>query len=96
MEKDEILLCLRQYKGTKGKQYKIIKMGLFGSAARDEMKKRSDIDIVVELGKADLFNLIGIKQELEEQLHRKVDIIRYSPGMNDFLKKRIDKDAIYV
>ncbi len=95
-KKDEILLCLRQYKANQGKHYHITKMGLFGSAVRDEMNEKSDIDIVVELEKADLFNLIGIKQELEEQLHRKVDIIRYNPEMNDFLKRRIDKDAVYV
>lgn len=94
--KDEILLCLRQYKGNKGKQYAIRRMGLFGSAASDQMNEKSDIDIVVELEKADLFYLVGIKQELEEQLNRKVDIIRYSAGMNGFLKKRIDRDAVYV
>ena len=95
-KKDEILLCLREYKGNQGRHYNILKMGLFGSAARDEMNEKSDIDIVVELEKADLFNLIGIKQDLEEQLHRKVDIIRYNAGMNNFLKRRIDKDAVYV
>lgn len=96
MKRDEILLHLRQFKGSKQSRYSILKMGLFGSAARDEMTAESDIDIVVELGKADLFYLIGIKQELEEQLHRKVDIIRYSDGMNAFLKRRIDKEAVYV
>ncbi|MDD4393522.1 MAG: hypothetical protein PHQ97_12340 [Desulfobacterales bacterium] len=51
------------------------------------MTAASDIDVVVELGKTDLFYLIGIKQELKEQLHRKVDFIRYRDGMNAFLKK---------
>ena len=32
------------------------------------MNKQSDIDVVVELAKQDLFNIIGIKQDLEEQL----------------------------
>lgn len=96
MKRDEILLHLRQFKGNEQSRYSILKMGLFGSAARDDMTAESDIDIVVELGKTDLFYLIGIKQELEEQLHRKVDIIRYRDGMNAFLKKRIDREAVYV
>lgn len=95
-KKEEILFYLRQFKGEKKEQYSILKMGVFGSVARDDMNADSDIDIVVELGKTDLFYLIGIKQELEEALHRKVDIIRYRNDMNAFLKKRIDKEAVYV
>ncbi|MDD2388761.1 MAG: nucleotidyltransferase domain-containing protein [Desulfobacterales bacterium] len=95
-KKDEILLHLRRFKGEKKERYTILKMGIFGSAARDDMTAESDIDVVVELGKTDLFYLNGIKQELEEQLHRKVDIVRYRDSMNAFLKKRIDKEAVYV
>ncbi|MEA1968602.1 MAG: nucleotidyltransferase domain-containing protein [Thermodesulfobacteriota bacterium] len=96
IKRDEILSYLHRFKGKNKEQYNILKIGVFGSAARDEMNEKSDIDIVVELGITDLFHLIGIKQELEEQLHRKVDIIRYRNGMNAFLKKRIDKEAVYV
>ncbi|WP_459916950.1 nucleotidyltransferase family protein [Desulfocicer niacini] len=95
-KKDEILFHLHQFKGEKKERYTILKMGIFGSAARDEMTAESDIDIVVELGKTDLFYLIGIKQELEEKFNRKVDIIRYRDDMNAFLKNRIDKEAVYV
>ncbi len=57
---------------------------------------QSDIDVVVELRKPDLFYLIGIKQDLEEKFHRPVDIVRYRDKMNTFLKGRIDKEAVYV
>ena len=40
--------------------------------------------------------MIGIKQDLEETLHAKVDVISYREKMNAFLKNRIDKEAIYV
>jgi len=58
--------------------------------------KISDIDIVVKLEKQDLFNMIGIKQDLEDALHTQVDIISYRERMNAFLKQRIDKEAVYV
>lgn len=96
MNRDEIVFSLRRFKEMNQEKYNIIKIGLFGSAARESMIKESDIDVVVELGKPDLFNLIGIKQDLEEQLHRSVDIVRYRKKMNAFLKKRIDKEAVYV
>ncbi len=60
------------------------------------MNELSDIDVVVELGKQDLFNIIGIKQDLEEQFSKPVDVISYREKMNQFLKKRIDKEAVYV
>ena len=84
------------YKENCAEQYGIISLGLFGSAARDENRADSDIDIVIKLKKQDLFNMIGIKQDLEETLHTNVDIISYREKMNAFLKNRIDKEAIYV
>ncbi len=38
-------------------RYEIIRIGVFGSAARDSMNEQSDIHVVVELGKPDLFYL---------------------------------------
>jgi uncharacterized protein len=71
-------------------------MGVLGSIAKDLMTADSDINVVVELKKPDLFILIGIKQDLEEQLHRPVDIVRYRKQMNEFLKQRIDQEAVFV
>jgi predicted nucleotidyltransferase len=34
--------------------------------------------------------------ELEELMHVHVDIINYREKMNSFLKKRIDREAVYV
>ena len=96
MEKDEIIHALRNFIALNRDRYEIIRLGVFGSAARDDMNEQSDIDVVVELGKPDLFYLVGIKQDLEEKFRRPVDIVRYRDTMNGFLKKRIDKEAVYV
>lgn len=96
MNRDEIVLSLRRFKEMNQKKYRIVNIGLFGSAARDTMNEQSDVDVVVELEEQDLFDMIGIKQDLEEILHKPVDIISYRAKMNQFLKKRIDKEAVYV
>ncbi|MBW1956630.1 MAG: nucleotidyltransferase domain-containing protein [Deltaproteobacteria bacterium] len=96
MKRDEITEILVRFKQLNQTKYDIIKIGLFGSAAKGDLKPGSDIDVVVMLGKQDLFNLIGIKQDLEEQLSSVVDIISYRERMNPFLKSRIDKEALYV
>ena len=71
-------------------------LGIFGSVARDESQESSDVDVVVKLKKQDLFNMIGIKQDLEEMLHTHVDVISYREQMNSFLKNRIDRESLYV
>lgn len=96
MTRDEIILFLRRFREKYDTQYRIRKIGVFGSAARNNMTDKSDIDVVVELVSPDFFNLIGIKQALEEQLHYPVDIVRYRDKMNKYLKQRIDREAIYV
>ena len=96
MEKNEVIAILRDYKKLVAREYGILDIGIFGSVARDEIGEDSDVDVVVRIAKPDLFMLAGIKNELEERLHRQVDIVTYSENMNQFLKKRIDGEAIYA
>ncbi|MFH0920804.1 MAG: nucleotidyltransferase domain-containing protein [Fibrobacterota bacterium] len=96
MAKKDILEFLKLYFSLNKDKYRMTRLGLFGSAARDQMNDQSDIDLVVELQNPDMFNLIGIKQDVEAALHRHVDIFRFRETMNGFLKKRIAEEAIYV
>ena len=92
----EIMQILSHYRRENAHRNAIVRLGFFGSAARDQLSTQSDVDIVVELREPDLFTLIGIKQELETLFARPVDIVRYRPKMNPELKRRIDAEAVYV
>ncbi len=96
MSRSDIIQILKTFKEEHSKEYGIQLMGVFGSIARDEARVDSDVDVVVKLLKQDMFNLIGIKQDLEGILNIPIDLISYREKMNPFLKKRIDKDAFYV
>lgn len=96
MRYEDILQILRDYKDEKGIELGILKLGLFGSAARREHRGQSDIDVVVDLKEQDLFSLIGLKEDLESRLHSSVDVVSYRPGMNPVLKNHIDRDVKYV
>lgn len=93
---ETIIMELRKFKARHQQEYGIELLGVFGSYARGEARRESDVDIVVKLTKQDLFYIIGIKQDLEEILHLPVDVVSYRPSMDAFLKKRIDRDAVYV
>ncbi len=59
-------------------RYGVRRASLFGSVARAEDSPDSDIDILVELpDSASLLELAGLKIELEEALHRQVDVLTY-------------------
>jgi predicted nucleotidyltransferase len=96
MQRDDIIRVLKRFKRLNADRYNIVKLGLFGSGARDKCGEESDIDVVVVLSKPDMFNLVGIKQDLEKKFQCHVDIVRYRDRMNPFLKRRIEKEAVYV
>jgi predicted nucleotidyltransferase len=96
MNQAEVLTILKAFKDKYARQYCITKIGIFGSAARDQLRNESDIDIVVKMEKPDIFHLVHIKDELQLKYHRKVDIVHYREKMNPFLKERIEQEALYV
>ena len=96
MDRKQIIQILKKFKEENKDKYHIQDLGLFGSVAKDCIKESSDIDIVVNLAKQDFFELIGIKQDLEEILHYPIDVVSYRESMNSFLKRRIDDEAFYV
>ena len=96
MDRNNVVNIISQFKAENLNRYGIRKIGIFGSVALNSASSTSDIDVVVELDKPDMFCLIGIKQDLEALLNMHVDIVRYRNNMNKYLKKRIDNDAVYV
>ena len=78
------------------KKHNVIRAGIFGSFARGEQKKNSDIDILIEFeGKKSLFDLVELKLELEDRLNKKVDIITYK-AINSLLKKIILNEEVKI
>ncbi len=96
IHRDLALKTLKKYKNDFEKQYGVTRIGIFGSIARDEAKDESDVDIVVEMKKPDLFYMVHIKETLEYEFQRPVDIVHYRDKMNTFLKERINMEAVYV
>jgi Predicted nucleotidyltransferases len=78
------------------KKNKVKKAALFGSMARQDFSDASDVDILVELDEShSLLDFIGIKLDLGDALHRKVDLVEYE-AIKPALKKYILANPIPI
>lgn len=70
---------------------------LFGSYARNEADKNSDIDILVELDYAQPIGMkfFSFQPELQELLNVKVDVVTTN-GLSKYIKPFVDKDKMVI
>ena len=93
---EDYMAILRKYQTSKSEFYGIIRIGIFGSVARNEQTEDSDVDVCVEMKKPDLFAVVHIKEDLQELFGKSVDIVRLRKNMNPMLLSRIQRDGIYA
>ena len=71
---------------------------MFGSSARDQSKAASDLDLFIDYDPASRFNafdLVGIKQYLEDQLQMPIDLTTRD-GLHPMLRSEIEQTAVRV
>jgi len=76
------------------KKNNVVRAGIFGSYARGEQKKNSDIDILIEFN-GSLLDLVGLEMELKKLLRKKVDLLTYG-CIHPLLRERILNEEVRV
>ena len=67
---------------------------VFGSLARGEGGQGSDLDLLVTLREGgSLLDLVGLKQDLEDLVHRPVDVVT-EHALSPYLRDRVLSEAI--
>lgn len=77
-------------------QADIVHAAIFGSLARGDAGKDSDIDLLVEFrGEKTLLDIVALKQELEHILGRNVDVLTRR-AVSPLLRDQIEAEALPI
>jgi predicted nucleotidyltransferase len=95
MTKQTILNYLKEHKEEFQKNYGVEKIGLFGSYARDEATKNSDIDLFAIMPPS-FDKVADLKYTIEEDLETEVDLSIYHKRIKPIFLKLSHKDICHV
>ena len=96
---EEVINKLRKELSFLKKEFRIKKIGLFGSFAKGKPKEESDIDIIIEFEKSIGLAFMDLADYLENLFNKKVDILT-PEGIRSIrvekIAKEISRSVTYV
>ena len=94
MNRASILALLLERRDVITQRFGARHLSLFGSAARDELRAESDVDVLVEFdGPATYDGYFSLKDYLEQVLNRPVDLVT-SKGLKPRARQHVEQDLI--
>jgi len=92
----EIQNLLKKHKEKLKAEYNVEKIGIFGSYVREEAKKDSDLDLLVDFKEAtDFFDFLELEEYLSKILNVKVDLVM-KKCLRHGIGERIMSEVVYV
>jgi predicted nucleotidyltransferase len=96
MNRDAILHHLRDHRAEIGERFAVERLGLFGSAARNELTEDSDVDVLVAFRSPPSYSAyLGLKRYLERLVGRRVDLVTET-GLKPRARPSVERDLIRV
>ena len=96
MNRETIITLLSDNRDMLAERLGARHLSLFGSAARDDMRPDSDVDVLVEFdGPATYDGYFDLKEYLEQLLSRPVDLVT-SKGLKPRARQHVERDLIRV
>lgn len=94
MEREEVVRRIREHL-PELEQFDVRSISLFGSVARNEAGPASDVDVIVEFGRATFDGYMGLKLYLEDLLGTRVDVATRR-GLRPRIVESALREAIHV
>ena len=96
MTRDEALTVLTKLKPQLQKQFGVSELALFGSAARDELRPDSDIDVLVKFDAvATSVRYFGVQFAIEDAIGMPVDLVTEN-ALRRELRPYVERERIRV
>jgi predicted nucleotidyltransferase len=95
-DRDQILHTLSAHRQELAQRFGVKQLSLFGSAARDQLRDDSDVDVLVEFeGDATYEGYFKLQDYLEALLGRSVDLVT-ERGLKPRARKHVQKDLVRI
>ncbi|WP_290596667.1 MULTISPECIES: nucleotidyltransferase family protein [unclassified Archaeoglobus] len=96
MELEEVIKRIKENENLLKERFKVREIGVFGSVTRRE-KKVNDIDVIVEFSEPVGWEIVDLKEFLEDLLGVKVDLLTKKGVMSKpAFWRSIEKEIVYV
>lgn len=96
LTKEDIIQYLTTRRAFFRNRFKVGRVALFGSFARDEQTPESDIDLLVDIVEVELESTVGLKHYLEEYFGRPVDLVRYRRNPHSAFIKKVARESLII
>ena len=94
--REQILKTLADHRQEIAQRFGVKDSALFGSAARDELRDDSDVDVLVEFdGPTTYDGYFKLQDYLQELLGRSVDLVT-ERGLKPRARRHVEKDLVRV
>jgi uncharacterized protein len=96
MDINRIKIKIKKSEPFLKEEFKVKKIGVFGSYLRNEQRKGSDVDILVEFFEdPSLFKFLRLEEFLSKMLDLKVDLVMKN-SLKSFIGKCIKEEVMYL
>ena len=96
MQVANTLRSIRQRSAPILRKYGVRRAAVFGSFARGEEKKKSDVDMLVDVPSGTgLFTFIGLQNALADRLGRAVDLVTYR-SLHPYIREQVLKERVAI
>ena len=87
---------LKEHKPKLKKEFNVKEIGIFGSLVRNENKKSSDIDVLVDFSRPiGLFEFMDLEEYLSKVLSGRIDLVSKG-ALKGHIGERILKEVVYI
>lgn len=96
MKRELVFQTIRQHNAELEEKFGVKSLLLFGSMARNESSRTSDVDLLVEFNRpVGYFGLFALQDHLEELLSCKVDLGTID-SLKPYIRERVEGELVHV